>query len=142
MFNLTVVALKFVIAACLYLFLGYVLLVLSRDVVRAGRRSVAPVTSARLVVVGGPGAEPGRAFALSESSLIGRGDGADLKLADGHASERHARVMRTGSGFVLEDVGSTNGTFLGEERIGEAVRLADGDEFTVGGTTLRFEVRA
>ena len=83
---------------------------------------------------------PGTAFPLTDATLIGRGEAVDVRLADDFASERHARVSRTASGFVLEDLGSTNGTFLGERRINETVPLADGDEFTVGGTTLRYEV--
>lgn len=142
MFNLVVILLRSALVALLYLFLAYVLIILSRDVVRSARRSAAPPASARLSVVGGPGAAAGTRYALSESTLIGRAQAADISLDDAFASERHARLSRTAAGFLLEDLGSTNGTFLAERRISEAVLLADGDEFTVGQTTFRFEVTA
>jgi len=141
-FNLVVVVLKYAVVALLYLFLAYVLVTLSRDVVRAGRRETGAPRAAKLAVVGGPGAAPGQTFPLSDAALIGRGDGVDVLLSDDFASERHARVTRSGQGFVLEDLGSTNGTYLGEHRLSEAVTLFDGDEFTVGQTTLRYRVVA
>ena len=142
MFDLIVIVLKFALVALLYLFLAYVLVTLSRDVVRAGRRNMTPPAAAKLSVIGGPGAPAGAIFPLSETTVIGRGDEADIKLTDRFASERHARVTRTASGFLLEDIGSTNGTLLGERRVYEATLLADADEFTVGQTTLRYEVGA
>lgn len=142
MFNLLVVALKFLVVAALYLFLLYVLLTLSGDVVRAGRRAARPAAAARLAVVSGPGFATGHKLPLADSTGIGRAQEADIIIDDRFASERHSRLTRTAGGFLLEDLGSTNGTYLGEHRITEAVVLADGDEFTVGQTTFRFEVVA
>lgn len=139
MFNVVVLALRFVVLAALYLFLAYVLVTLSRDVVRAGRASRAPAAAARLQAVGGPGAPAGTRFSLSDVAVIGRAPQAEIHVDDAFASERNARITRTPSGFVLEDLGSTNGTLFGERRLSETVLLSDGDEFTVGQTTLRFE---
>lgn len=139
MFNLVVAALKLLAIAALYLFLAYVLITLSKDVVRAGRRVGAPVMAARLEVVAGPGAAPGTAFPLAGSATIGRADSNEVPVDDRFASEQHSRVTRTARGFVLEDLGSTNGTLYGERRLSEAVVLSDGDEFTVGQTTFRYE---
>jgi hypothetical protein len=140
MFDLTVVALKFVLLAGLYLFLAYVLVTLSRDVVRAGRRSgAAAPTTGWLIAVTGPGALPGAEFELGDVTSIGRAGDSTIPLSDDFASERHARVRRAAAGFILEDAGSTNGTFLDDRRVGEATLLADGDEVTVGCTVFRFE---
>ena len=53
-------------------------------------------------------------------------------------SRRHAEVRRQGNGFVVVDLGSTNGTRVNGAGVKER-RLTDGDEITVGGTKIRFE---
>jgi hypothetical protein len=139
MFNLVVAVLRFLLLAGLYLFLAYVLVTLSRDVVRAGRRAGGGACSAVLIAMAGPGALPGTAFSLADLTTIGRGADSTVALTDDFASERHARIRRTAAGFVLEDSGSTNGTFLDDRRVSEPTPLCEGDELTVGRTTFRYE---
>ncbi|MGH9153951.1 MAG: FhaA domain-containing protein [Acidimicrobiales bacterium] len=69
---------------------------------------------------------------------IGRTAGCDVVLDDESVSRRHAEVRRVGSDIVLVDLGSTNGTKVNGTGIRER-RLSDGDEITVGTTTVRFE---
>jgi len=69
---------------------------------------------------------------------IGRMAGSDVVLTDESVSRRHAEVRRVGSDIVLVDLGSTNGTKVNGSGIRER-RLNDGDEITVGTTTMRFE---
>jgi pSer/pThr/pTyr-binding forkhead associated (FHA) protein len=57
-------------------------------------------------------------------------------------SRRHARIVSAGDRFVLEDLGSKNGTYLGHRRLEAAAPLADGDEFRLGNTALVFRVQA
>jgi pSer/pThr/pTyr-binding forkhead associated (FHA) protein len=72
--------------------------------------------SYRLVVRSGP--NPGMIFDLTkEVTLIGRDVTNDIVIGDAEVSRQHARVTRTPGGFVLEDLGSTNGTFVGGERL-------------------------
>lgn len=72
--------------------------------------------SFRLVVRSGP--NPGMTFDLTkEVTLIGRDVTNDIVIGDAEVSRQHARVTRTPGGFVLEDLGSTNGTFVGGERL-------------------------
>ena len=70
--------------------------------------------------------------------VIGRLAECDVVLADPNVSRRHAEVRRDGSGFVVVDLGSLNGTRVNGAKITER-QLRDGDEITVGSTSLRFE---
>jgi hypothetical protein len=69
---------------------------------------------------------------------IGRADDATIVLADPNASRRHAEVRPAGTGFVVVDQGSTNGTKVNGIRVAEHV-LVDGDELRFGNTVVHFE---
>lgn len=73
-----------------------------------------------------------------EPVSIGRLPECDVVLADPNVSRRHAEVRRQGNGFVVVDLGSTNGTRVNGAGVKER-RLVDGDEIIVGGTKIRFE---
>jgi hypothetical protein len=80
----------------------------------------------------------GRAFQVVKSTLtIGRLAECDLVLDDPGASRQHARIRRTESGFVITDLGSTNGTLVNGRQIQEQ-DLEDGDTVTIGETDLQF----
>ena len=72
-------------------------------------------------------------------NLIGRLADCRVVISDGSASRHHAQIHRVGSGFVITDLGSTNGTFVNGARLAADHRLADGDIVTVGTVSLRFE---
>jgi diguanylate cyclase (GGDEF)-like protein len=84
-----------------------------------------------LTVVNGFNA--GQVFALeSEETVIGRGREAHVRIEDSGVSRRHSRILRLSDGtFVLEDLGSTNGTFAGGKRI-RRIPLRSGDRIQVG----------
>ena len=63
--------------------------------------------------------------------IIGRSPGCDLVVGDRQISRRHARLVRDQEGYLLEDLGSKNGTYLNGARIEEPERLQDGDEIQV-----------
>jgi hypothetical protein len=73
------------------------------------------------------------------STVIGRGDQANLRLPDVGISRRHARLDYDGSQVVLTDLGSTNGTMVNGQRV-SAVALNPGDMIQLGTTTLTFRV--
>ena len=79
-----------------------------------------------------------RASVADKPLSIGRLAECDVVLADDSVSRRHAEVRRQGSEIVVVDLGSTNGTKVNGERVGERV-LDDGDVVTVGNVSLRFE---
>ncbi|MDR2378457.1 MAG: FHA domain-containing protein [Bifidobacteriaceae bacterium] len=68
--------------------------------------------------------------------VIGRSSTANLVLDDEFASGRHAQLVPRGGGWVLEDLGSTNGTFVGRERIAGPTELTAGQSIRIGNTTL------
>lgn len=86
-----------------------------------------------LAVIAGP--EAGRIFPVEKPRVvIGRHD-ADFNIEDPEVSRSHAAVELSGDKVVLLDLGSTNGTFVGEERIHECP-IENQSEFSVGGSTL------
>jgi pSer/pThr/pTyr-binding forkhead associated (FHA) protein len=103
-----------------------------------GALEALPPGSALLVVKRGPNA--GSRFLLdAETTTAGRHPESDIFLDDVTVSRRHAEFVREGSGFVVRDVGSLNGTYLNRERI-EAASLAGGDEVQIGKYRLVFLV--
>ena len=91
-----------------------------------------------LRVAHGDGAE--RTFELVSDVVLGRGPGVDIVLTDpkGQVSGRHARIVIRGSEAVLEDLVSTNGTFVNGERLEGPHVLRAGDKVRLGGCTLEF----
>jgi len=95
----------------------------------------------RLVVVRSPTLEQGGVVALDLHSLrVGRSGDNDLSIAgDEFASSHHARFEPRRDGVYVEDIGSTNGTFVNGIRLTRERRLAPGDVVRIGETDLRFE---
>ncbi len=86
------------------------------------------------------GGKSGLSSTTSGDELVIGGEGASVVFtADPHLSTRHARVVKSGKGYSLEDLGSTNGTFL---RVAGAESLQHGDLVYLGNTLLRVEVTA
>jgi pSer/pThr/pTyr-binding forkhead associated (FHA) protein len=158
------VALKFGFLAVLYLFLLWVARSALRDLRGA---SSAPAPSAggpippdatglhsassagvanltertpRLVVERAPGHDSGMIYDLDEDAVLGRGDHAEIRLEDPFASSRHARIYRQGNILVLEDLRSTNGTYLNEELLETPRPLHPGDRVRIGDSEFTFEV--
>ena len=72
----------------------------------------------------------------SDEITFGRSADNTVSLSDDYASGHHCRVTRDGKNWRLEDVGSTNGTFVKGNRISSVVRLKSGSRFTVGSTEI------
>jgi pSer/pThr/pTyr-binding forkhead associated (FHA) protein len=100
----------------------------------------APATDAFLVVVKGGGLEAGERFDLFGGLSIGRSTDADVRIEDRFASGVHVRIYSRAGGYFVEDMNSTNGTYLnGGELRGESP-LNDLDEIRIGDTEFRFEL--
>ena len=156
------VALKFGFVAVLFLFLLWVARSSLNDLRRVpgqpGGRSqwidapvvqseetglhnaVSPTLGAdpRLIVERAPGHSPGMEYDLGEGAVLGRGDQAEIRLEDPFASSRHARIVRQGGVLVLEDLGSTNGTYLNEEVLGGPTPLHPGDRVRIGDSEFTY----
>lgn len=93
----------------------------------------------RMIVRTGP--NPGTVFELTkEVSLIGRDVTNDVVVGDAEISRQHSRITRTPGGYVLEDLGSTNGTFVNGERLVAPRVMNPGDLVALGETvSLTFD---
>jgi hypothetical protein len=158
------VALKFGFVAVMYLFALWVARSARKDLRGGGGReqrsragpippdatglysasTLGPVDLAerapRLVVERAPGHEPGMIYDLDSDLVLGRGDRAEIRLDDPFASARHARVYEQGNIVVIEDLGSTNGTYLNEELLETPRPLHPGDRVRIGDSEFAFEV--
>jgi FHA domain len=148
------VALKFGFLAVLYLFLLWMARSALKDLRRGGAEAVAPADEAtglhsasdggphrtpKLRVHAAAGLASGSAYDLSDGALLGRGDAADIRLEDTFASARHARLVPQGEVMVLEDLGSTNGTYLNGEPLRGPQPLHVGDSIRIGDSEFTFE---
>ena len=91
----------------------------------------------RLVVERAAGHPDGIAYSLERGATLGRGD-VEIRLEDPFASTRHARIERQGSLLVLEDLGSTNGTYLNDEPLDGPRPLHHGDRIRIGDAELTY----
>jgi hypothetical protein len=150
------ILLKFGFLAVLYLFLLWIarsaLRDLRRDEADAGGVAEAapagglvaesdglrPDLEPRLEVVAAKGHEPGRAFDVRAGARLGRAEGSDVRIDDAYASAAHARVYTRNSSTFIEDLGSTNGTFVNGRQIKGTVKLEVGDSVRIGDTELRY----
>jgi hypothetical protein len=153
------VALKFGFLVVLYLFLLWVVRSAMRDLSRfeATPAAAEPVdlpgprrrerstpdlrsgVSPRLQVVAAMGQEPGTTFDVGEGATFGRSDNADIRVDDAFASSAHARIFPRAEFMYLEDMGSTNGTYLNGRQVKTAERLKMADTIRIGDSEYRYE---
>jgi hypothetical protein len=145
--------LKIAFLVLLYLFIWRIVRTASKDLrlpqesfildpeQAAALRKPEEFQTGELVVLQSPALAEGERRTLNSAPLtIGRSRDNDVSLdADEFASSRHARVEPRRDGVWLEDVGSTNGTFLNGAQVRRPRRLTPGDVIRVGETDLRFE---
>ena len=106
---------------------------------RAGARGgIGDHSDARLIVERAPGHTPGMEYDVGDGAVLGRGDQAEIRLEDPFASSRHARLVRQGGIVVIEDLGSTNGTYLNEELLSGPQPLHQGDRVRIGDSEFTF----
>lgn len=89
----------------------------------------------RLRVVEPPAAR-GRVYDFGDEVTVGRAPGCGVSLDDTTVSQLHARVFRRDGGLFIEDLGSTNGTWVNRARVSAPAALRRGDRLQVGGTVL------
>jgi pSer/pThr/pTyr-binding forkhead associated (FHA) protein len=83
------------------------------------------------------GANAGETVPLDHAPiLIGRGSDAAIRLDDDYVSTRHARIASSGDQWFVEDLGSTNGTYIGSHRLTQPTTLTLGAKVRIGKTTL------
>ena len=138
-FLLTVWVVRLAFLALLYLFLFRIARALVGDLRAAARE---PGTElGRLVVLESPSGEPevGTSLALDAIATIGRDVNNAIVVEDQFVSAEHAILTFRGRAWYVEDLGSTNGTFVNGAPVDGVVPLGFGDVVQVGGVRLRLE---
>ncbi len=138
-FTLVLWAVRLLFLLLLYLFLARVIRVLLRDL-RAASREPAH-RPGRLVVLESPAGEPsvGRSFELDVITPLGRDVNNAIVIDDPFASAEHAVLTYRGRTWYLEDLDSTNGSYVNGHPIDGVAALGFGDEVQIGQVRLRLE---
>lgn len=131
--------LRLIFLALLYAFLWGVARVLLRDLRAAAREPGSEL--GRLVVLASPSGEPpvGASFSLDAVTTLGRDVNTTIVLDDEFVSGRHAALTYRGRTWYVEDLGSTNGTYVNGALVDGVAPVAFGDELQLGNVRLRVE---
>lgn len=97
------------------------------------RSSSTPPKTVRVIA---PASAKGASFDVGDEATLGRGEKCTIRLGDKTVSTLHARLYRREGRLWVEDLGSTNGTFLNAKKVVSPVALQRGDRVTVGETVL------
>ncbi|MEX2293108.1 MAG: FHA domain-containing protein [Acidimicrobiales bacterium] len=81
----------------------------------------------------------GRAYELGDETTIGRAAGCQVTIDDSYASQLHARVFHRDGKLFVEDIGSTNGTYLNRSKVTGPMLIQRGDQLQIGNTILELE---
>lgn len=137
-FVLTLWLVRILFLVLLYAFLFAVARILLRDLRAAAR---GPVELGRLVVLASPSGEPpvGASFQLDAVTTLGRDVNNSIVIDDPFASAEHAVLTFRGRAWYVEDLASTNGTYLNRMPVDRVAPLGFGDELQVGEVRLRLD---
>jgi hypothetical protein len=91
------------------------------------------------LVIVAPADQRGRSFDLNGELTVGRAAGCQVALEDNYVSQLHARVFTRDGGVWVEDLGSTNGTYLNDQRVSSPLAVRRGDQLKVGSTVLELK---
>ena len=105
-----------------------------------GRRSPARRRGTPRLVVVDPRERKGRAYDLNEEQTVGRAAGCQITLDDTYVSQLHARVFNKDGTWFVEDLGSTNGTYLNTKRVSTPLAIKRGDQIKIGAVVMEAEL--
>jgi len=103
---------------------------------KAAKRQAEVAPSPPRLVVVEPADQRGRAFPLGPEVTVGRAAGCQITLDDTYASQIHARVFQRDGQYLVEDLGSTNGTYLNRHKVAGPMVVHPGDRLQIGNTVL------
>jgi pSer/pThr/pTyr-binding forkhead associated (FHA) protein len=141
--DVVILLLRVALVALLYLFLIQVVQFIARDIqsgAASGSRSATGIGRLVLTHPGQTGLVVGRIFLLTAQTVIGRSaERCDIAFNDTSLSQQHARLALRGDTWMLEDLRSTNGTFLNDIEVRDVVAVAVGDSIRLGRIEVRLE---
>ena len=140
--NIIILLLRVAVVLLLYFFLWQVLRFVMRDLrfggAAAGGAASSPYGQLVVVRAGQSGVAVGKTFPLGPSNILGRSlENCEIALNDSFLSSQHARLELQGDEWVLEDLRSTNGTFVNEMEVRDSTIVEEGDIIRVGRVEMR-----
>ena len=134
--------LSYAFLAIIYLFIFVIIRMISKDIRVMYRKKSGDMAEAYLKLINLRHElrfMVEESYEVSESETIGRGKKCDIIIGDKYLSLKNTRIFKASGKFFIEDLGSTNGTYLNGKRLGEkAVQLLDGDKISLGRTNFLF----
>lgn len=138
--NVVILILRIAVVFLLYFFLWQVLRVVTRDLrgsTAAGSEAASPYGQLVIVTSGQTGLPVGKTFPLAPVTTIGRGMDAEVALNDTFLSTHHARLELRGDEWILQDLKSTNGTFVNGFEVRDPTIVNDGDVVRIGRVEMK-----
>lgn len=140
--NIVFIGMRYLFVGLLFLFLILVVRAIYRDLrepdpVRTRRRK--KNEQPQLVVITAD-RNVGARYLLGEEIDIGRSSGSSVVIDDTYASQQHARIYLSKGAYCVEDLGSTNGTYLNGRKITYPIELRVGDRIKIGKTVFEFRL--
>ncbi len=103
---------------------------------RAPKTTTVSLNSSQRLVITAPKQNAGRSYDLADEITLGRAAGCTISVDDDFVSQMHARVFQRAVQTVVEDLGSTNGTYVNRQRVPAPMVMRLGDQLQVGDTVL------
>ena len=132
----------YIFVAVIYLFIFLIIRMIAKDIRTMYRKKTGEFAGAYLKLINlrhELDYYVDESYEVSEDEIIGRGRKCDIVINDKYLSSRHLRIFKVSGKFYIEDLGSTNGTFLNGSPLGDkAIELLDGDKISFGRTNFLF----
>lgn len=139
MTGIIVLVLRIIGAVCLYLFLGWAILTIWREL-RLASQNLAKQQFPTLTITQLDGNETNEASFRINEIIVGRDESCEYSIPDETISSRHTRISYHHNQWWVEDLQSTNGTFLNEERIYTSTVIISGDDLRIGKVNFRITI--
>ena len=142
MIDLIIFFLKYAFIGSIYLFIFWMVLMISKDLGKEPVNESKPVTKSKkragIVLEESPGFVGPKHFSVANEITIGRSPRNKIKIDDDAASYFHAKIFAHEGSFLLEDMNSTNGTYVNGEIVKEPLALQPGFQVTIGRSKFLF----
>jgi pSer/pThr/pTyr-binding forkhead associated (FHA) protein len=141
MLAVIILVLRYLATICLFIFLGWVILTLWREL-RFQSQVVATRKVPTITLFRENGQESDEVEFSKPDVLVGRDDACDFVINEEVVSSHHARLYFKSSQWWVEDLHSTNGTYLNDERVDSPTVIIKGDELRIGHQIITVEMQA